>query len=274
MSLTNATILDKNYKKLILQVSLTEVSFCIFDSLKNKIEQIAHFSIDNTSNSISIEEYLATVIKNNVALQTTFDDILVLHNNNLLTFVPSVLYDQQYLSSYMQYNTKVFESDYFTHDEISSYDMNTVYIPYININNFLIDQFGSFKYQHSFTILIKKILDFSKNIEETQVYIHIQKDNFQLIVVKNQKLLLFNTFEFKTDQDFMYYVLFAMEQLQLNPESVLVKLFGTISKEHSLYQIAYKYIRNVSLFTENYPAETTLSEQDYLQHFILIHTCE
>ena len=271
---SNTTILDKNYKKLILQVSLSEVSFCIFDTLKNKVENIAHFYNNGISNAISIEQHLENIIKERPELQTKFDDILVLHNSNLVTFVPSVLYDEQYLSSYMQYNTKVFESDYFTHDEVSSYDMNTVYIPYVNINNFLIDQFGSFNYKHSFTILIKKVLDFSKNIVEKQVYLHIQKDNFQMIVVKNQKLLLFNTFDFTTKEDFIYYVLFALEQLQLNPETVIVKLFGKIAEDDNLFQIAYKYIRNVSLFTDNYEAETAISQQDYLQHFILIHTCE
>ena len=272
MLLQNATILEKNYKKLLLQVSLTEVSFCIYDSLKKKIEKIAYYS--NENNATLIETFLEKIIKENSELNSTFDDILVLHNNNLLTFVPSVLYDEQYLSSYMQYNTKVFESDYFSNDQVSSYDMNTVYIPYVNINNFLIDHFGSFNYKHSFTILIKKVLDFSKNIEEKQVYVHIQKDNFQIIVVKNQKLLLFNTFDFKTKEDFIYYTLFVMEQLQLNPENIKVNLFGIISKDDSLYQIAYKYIRNISLFTEYYNTETNISEQDYLKHFILIHTCE
>lgn len=272
MSLQNATILDKTYKKLILQVSLTEISFCIYDSLTNKIDKIAYFINENVSTSI--EDFLEQIIKTNTELNSKFDDILVLHNNNLLTFVPSVLYDEQYLSSYMQYNTKVFESDYFAHDPVSSYDMNTVYIPYVNINNFLIDHFGSFNYKHSFSILTKKVLDFSKNIEEKQVYLHIQKDSFQIIVAKNQKLILFNTFEYKTKEDFIYYVLFVLEQLQLNPETVVVKLFGTISIEDKLYEIAYKYIRNVSLFTENNTTETTISQQDYLQHFILIHTCE
>ena len=274
MSSANATILEKKYKNLVLQVSLTEVSFCIKDTLKDKIETINSFSFDKISNPTEIEQSLIKIFNETPELNTNFDEITVLHNNNLLTFVPSVLFDAQYISSYLQYNTKVFESDFFAYDLVTNNDMVTVYIPYVNINNFLIDRFGSFNYKHSFTILVKKVLEFSKNIDETQLYVHIQSDNFQIIAVKNQKLLLFNTFDYKTEVDFIYYLLFVAEQLNLNPEAVQLKLFGAVSKESNLYQIAYKYIRNVSLFFDNNNIENKISQQEYLQNFIPIHACE
>ncbi|GEJ49062.1 hypothetical protein FPKKA176_contig00020-0009 [Flavobacterium psychrophilum] len=274
MSSGNATILEKKYKNLVLQVSLTEVSFCIKDTLKDTIDTIRSFSFHKISNPTEIEQSLIKYFEETPELNTNFDEITVLHNNNLLTFVPSVLFDPQYLGSYLQYNTKVFESDFFAYDLVSNNDMVTVYIPYVNINNFLIDRFGTFNYKHSFTILVKKVLDFSKNIDEPQLYVHIQSDNFQIIAAKNQKLLLFNTFDYKTEADFIYYLLFATEQLNFNPETIQVKLFGTVSKESDLYQIAYKYIRNVSLFFDYNRIENSISQQEYLQNFIPIHTCE
>jgi Protein of unknown function (DUF3822) len=274
MPTVSAPILEKKYKNLVLQVSLTDVSFRINDTLRNRIESLSSFSFQNLSNPNQIEVALTQFFDNTPEFQTKFDNITVLHNNNLLTFVPSVLFDEQYISSYLQFNTKVFESDFYTQDAISNYEMNSIYIPYVNINNYLIDRFGSFDYKHSFSILVKKVLDFSKNIDEPQLYVHCQENNFQIIAAKNQKLLLFNTFEYKTESDFIYYILFTAEQLNLNPETLHLKLFGTVSKESNLYQIAYKYIRNVSLFFDNNNLEDNVSHQDYLQHFILIHACE
>ena len=94
------------------------------------------------------------------------------------------------------------------------------------------------------------------------------------MAIANQKLLLYNTFEYQTKEDFIYYLLFTAEQLQLNPEIFQLKLFGKISKENELYQIAYKYIRNVSLFFEHNDLDKNISQENYLQHFILIHACE
>jgi hypothetical protein len=60
-----------------------------------------------------------------------------LHNNNLSTFVPAPLFDENFMGlSAIQYQG--FETDFFAHDEISNYQINSVYIPYVNMNNFLL----------------------------------------------------------------------------------------------------------------------------------------
>jgi hypothetical protein len=64
---------------------------------------------------------------------------------------------------------------------------------------------------------------------------------------QNQQLLLFNSFEYLTPEDFIYYVLFTAEQLNINPENFPLDLIGSIDIESEYYKIAYKFIRNVSL---------------------------
>ncbi len=274
MQVSNASILDKKYSKLILQISHSEISFCIVDTLSNKVSTLGNFELEKNLNLTDTENSILNFINQTPILQSNFDEVLVLHNNNLSTFVPKVLFDENELSSYLQYNVKVFSSDFISFDEIQNYEMNCIYIPFVNLNNALIDCYGNFNYKHSYSILVKKILDLSKNIDESQIYVHCQDDNFQIIAVKNQKLMLFNSFEYKTKEDFLYHLLFTAEQLQLNPEAFQLKLFGKISKNDELYKIAYKYVRNVSLFFDHNDIENKISQQDYLNNFILIHACE
>jgi hypothetical protein len=85
-------------------------------------------------------------------------------------------------------------------------------------------------------IFVKKALDYSKNKDFKQVWVHFQKDRFEIVVTKNQQLLLFNTFLYKTIEDFIYYLLFTYEQLQLNPEVVPVQFIGAISEEHDCFK--------------------------------------
>ena len=137
----------------------------------------------------------------------------MLHDNNINTFVPKSLFDSDNIASYLQYNVKVFETDFFAVDEINTYEINNVYVPFVNINNFLLDQFESFNYKNTNSILVQKILDKSKNIDEKQVFVHFQENHFEIVVVKNQELLLFNSFHYSTAEDFIYYLLFTCEQL-------------------------------------------------------------
>jgi hypothetical protein len=77
--------------------------------------------------------------------------------------------------------------------------------------------------------------------------VHFSQGHFEIIVIQNQQLLLFNSFEYLTPEDFIYYVLFTAEQLNINPENFPLELIGSIDIESEYYKIAYKFIRNVSL---------------------------
>ncbi|MDI5951086.1 DUF3822 family protein [Flavobacterium yafengii] len=266
-------IAEKKYKKLSIQVSLTGLSFCCFDTLNNTVTSFNEVHFDTFHKATKIEDLFADAFREHPELKDSYDEILVIHNNNLSTFVPEPLFDENFLGSYLQYNTKVFETDFFAFDEISNYQMNAVYIPYVNINNFFIDQFGAFDYKHANSILVSKLLIASKNKDEKKMFVHINTGHFEIIVVQNQKLLLFNSFDYNTPEDFLYYILFTAEQLNLNPENFPLELIGNIDTESDYYKIAYKYIRNVSLIdVEDLRWNNYFSEAENRNHFILFNS--
>ncbi len=269
----NTTITDKKYRKLSLQVSLAGLSFCIFDTLNHVILSVKEVHFDTFHKAIKIEELFADAFNDNPELKDSYDEILVIHNNNLSTFVPEPLFDEHFLGSYLQYNTKVFETDFFAFDEIHTYQMNAVYIPYVNINNFFIDQFGSFDYKHANSILATKLLDASKNNDDKKMIVNFNPGHFEVIVVQNQKLHLFNSFEYQTPEDFLYYLLFTAEQLSMNPENFKLELMGAIAEEDDFYKLAFKYIRNVSLFdVADLKKKNSFSTPENLKHFILFQS--
>lgn len=264
-------ITDKTYKKLVIQVSLNGLSFCVFDTLSGKPVVLHNIHFNHFQRSSKIEDLFASVYSENPELRHQYDEIVVLHSNNLSTFVPTALFDEEFIGSYLQYNTKVFETDFFTFDALEKYEMNHVYIPYVNMNNFFIDQYGSFDYKHANSILVSKLLDYSKNNEERKMFVHVSETHFEIVVLQNQKLHLFNSFEYKTPEDFIYYILFTAEQLHLNPENFKLEFLGNITDNDDFYQIAYKYIRNISLMDVS-DFKNDFTEKENREHFILLHS--
>ncbi|OIQ16946.1 MAG: hypothetical protein BM557_09385 [Flavobacterium sp. MedPE-SWcel] len=265
----NTTITTKNYKKLVLQIGLGGMSFCIINTIDNTLSEI---SSSTFSKFQPIEDELWKLFVEHPELKMEYDDIVVLHDNSLNTFVPHALFDEKFLGSYLQYNTKVFDTDFFTYDILGNYDINNVHVPQVNINNYLIDRFGMFDYKNANSLLVARLLDSSKNIDEKQVFVHMQKTHFEIVVVQNQKLLLYNSFEYNISEDFLYYLLFTMEQLLLNPETVKVVLLGEINKTNPCYTLAYTYIRNISfLDTEALQEKYKINSIDATQHYILLN---
>ncbi|VAW25876.1 FIG032012: hypothetical protein, partial [hydrothermal vent metagenome] len=124
--------------------------------------------------------------------------------------------------------------------------------------------------KHASTILIEKLLNVYKNTEEVIFFINVTKTNFDIVVFKNKKLELFNSFHFKTKEDFIYYVLFITEQLNLNPEEFKLVLLGDIEKNSDVYNILYQYIRNITFFSPaNFPS--ILKNISPHSHFTLLN---
>ncbi|MBC7607214.1 MAG: DUF3822 family protein [Burkholderiales bacterium] len=273
MLVNPANITDKKYRKLSIRVSLNGLAFSCSDTLNHTLLSFNEIAFDTSDPSKKIEDRYASAIKQHQALQESYDEIVVLHDNNLSTFVPTALFDEQFLGSYLQYNTKVFETDFFASDEIAPYQMNTVYIPYVNINNFFVDEFGTFTYKHANTILVSKLLDLSKNVDDKKMFVHMNAQHFEIIIVQNQNLLLFNSFDYKTPEDLIYYLLFTAEQLNLNPETLKLEFLGDINEEDAFFKIAYKYIRNVSLFdVSDLQLNNPFSSAEHRKHFILFQS--
>ena len=103
------------------------------------------------------------------------------------------------------------------------------------------------------------------------MFVHLLDSHFEIIIVQNQQLLLYNSFDYKTPEDFIYYLLFTAEQLQLNPENFKLELLGSIAEEDEFYKIAYKYVRNVTLMEQEMPS-INFSVSQKREHFILLNS--
>ncbi|MEC4113593.1 DUF3822 family protein [Myroides pelagicus] len=260
-----------NNHKLVIQASLHKFSFVVIDLSS---QTIIYFASEAITHKKSFEEQLTHFFVKYTQLSEQYTEILVLHDNTLNTFVPQALFNEDKISTYLQYNTKVFETDYFAFDEVTNYDFNNVYIPYIDLNNFLLDKFGSFTYQNINTGLIQLLLPKTKGNELPIVFAYLKRDSFELIVAKNNELILFNSFQYTTAQDFIYYTLFTYEQLNLDPHTTVLNLIGRVTEKDPVFEQAYTFIKFVNVIDEHalIAEDLLLHHQVPKQHYILFHS--
>ena len=247
----NLDLKNLEENQLSIQLSLDGFSFCIYNSNYKIINALAHFEFENVNTPYKHLELVENLFKQEPLLQAKFKNVNVTHFNNLVTQVPLPFFNKDNLGDYLKYSVKVLENDYLVYDQISNSEIVNVYIPFVNINNFLIDKFGAFNYKHSSTVLIETLLNKYKNFEKEIMFVNVTNLNFEIVVLKKNKLELYNSFSFKTKEDFIYYILFVAEQLNLNPEEFQLLLLGDIEKESELYAIAFQYVRNIDFYKEH-----------------------
>ena len=272
MAIANKSIENENKLELSIQISLNGLSFCVLDTNINTITYLKHIPLDKKSTPLKVLDILENTFKTENVLQASYSNVHVIHDNELSTIVPKEFFNDNHLADYLKFNSKILKSDFIAYDEININNSINVYVPYVNINNFIYDMFGSFSYKHISTILIEKILEAEKFANNDKMYVHVEQSHFNVVVVSNGKLKLYNTFEFNTKEDFIYYILFTAEQLELDPETLDVILLGRIKSDDENYNIIYKYIRHISFGTRFDDYKFSSAPKSNHSDFPLIHS--
>ena len=258
--------LDNTNKKLSIQVRLDGLSFFVQDLDTDEVVHYKNHLFTKKVDAMGLTEELEKFYASQTILKEAYKKVEVVYVNALFTFVPLAVFKEDFLSDYLKFNTKILATDYIAHDILEEQEMVCVYVPYTNCNNLLFDYYGSFEYHHCMSILVKKSLSTISKDTADSVFVNVYHTSFQIVVHKEKQLVLANSFDFTTKEDFIYYVLFTLEQLSLDPETVEVQLAGNITKESPLFQIAYTYIRNVSICNKSV---SEIAENDYLSSILV-----
>ena len=241
--------------KLSIHISLNELSFCIIDLISKEIDFLRTYSLSQNSNPKELLKTLKKGFLENDELSSSFSSVKIIHYNNLSTVVPEPLFDKNNALSYLKFNSKILQNDYVAFDKIFNNECVNVYIPYVNINNYIFEMFDSFIYKHYSSIILEKVKLNENNTATPSLYLNINVNHMELIYFVKNKLVFYNRFDFNTKEDLIYYLLFSIDQLKLNPEEIPVVITGDISKDDDNYMIIYKYIRNVSVFNSEISKE-------------------
>lgn len=264
----NKEIEKTHKKKLSIQFSLDGFSFYISNT-HNIISKFTSFEFSKAIKSPElILKEIQEIFKNEKSLQQDFEFVNVIHQNNLSSLVPNQYFKDNDLNNYLKYSIKTITTDLIVYDDLNFIKAKNVYVPFVNINNFIFQNFGEFEYKHHSSILLEKLISQSDN--SLNFFVNISQSLFDIVVLKDSQILFYNIFEYQTKEDFIYYILFTLEQLELSSEETNISLTGNIDEHSELYKILYTYVRNISFFNSKNPIYNNQTEIDKHSNFILL----
>ena len=98
---------------------------------------------------------------------------------------------------------------------------------------------------HTLTPLCEYFALNSRSGSEAKIYLHLQEKRLCLIVFKQGRLLLANTFDIATPDDAAFYTLQAYKQLSLDQVRDRIYLTGSKAMRPALAAILQEYVRSV-----------------------------
>ena len=171
----------------------------------------------------------------------------MIYYNKSSTLVPSDLFDNKNSLNYLKYNTTIQINDLAANDLILDDEVNNLYIPYTDINNFIFERFKAFDFYHYSSLILNK---FSKELIDKfskKVFLNVNDRFVDIIYFDNKKLIFYNSFDYNSNEDIIYYLLFSFSELNIDPDKIHLACYGLIDLQSELYELIYTYIRNVEL---------------------------
>jgi len=130
---------------------------------------------------------------------------------------------------------------------------------------------------HYSTALIESLtVNFKNKADANTLFVNLRNSCFDLVYFKENKLNLYNTFDFNTKEDFIYFLIISIDQLKLNPEDIKLILLGNISKTDSTYSMIQQYINNYSFISrnDNYGYSYVMDELKHHNYYTLFNALQ
>lgn len=254
MSLTKSLELrffDQSYQEkvgdleLFIQASAGQISFAYFDPYQKQFVGLEDKLFDSTKNWHQLSEELLKIFEQSDH-RSDFKAVSFALVDKNYTLVPSSLFDESKVNSYLNLNfTSESENSLLRSYSVNSLGIQLVYaLPEI-LKKSLEKRFKRIDFL-PYTAPLLESFSLSKSIQQ-EVQLNIRRDTFDILVSSEGKLQFLNSFAYNTVEDFIYYLLYVFEQLELNRDHISLKLSGDIDEKSSLYETLFKYIRHPEL---------------------------
>ena len=249
MTQQNNNTYSNKQNRLSILINRNGLSYLISDVDNKTIVDLSSYDFVDHSPEEELHHFVQKYLNEKKIVEQSFSDVRVCFVNNLSSFVPLPLFDKNKKATYLENHADIRKQDYVSFDDILSSQIANVYIPYVNVNNMLLESFGKFSYVHCSSLLLE-ILSIESN-ENTQPlwFVHIQYDLAYYFLLVNGKLQFYNAFNWNDEKDVLYYTMAVAKNNSLALEQTTLLMSGQIKGGDKTHQLLSKYIHKTSFFT-------------------------
>jgi len=253
--------------RLSIQVSLNGFSFSILDMVRGKFVVLKHYDLSQQEGYDPKADKLRQILSSDTHLQPSFKQSVALVVTRKSTLIPASYFQEKDLKSYLAFNHDLDELEeihFNPLEEISAYNVFTIPNP---ISNLILNHFGKIPYYHHGLPFLHYQLDNASAAKKTAA-LSIFDRFIDIGVFSGNNLLFYNTFQWSTHEDILYYLLYVYKQLDLDVNSNELQISGTVRDQKDLKKLIDRYIKKSHM--QRPPNDYTYSytfKSEQTQHF-------
>lgn len=249
--------------ELSIRLAADALSYCVRDAGTNKYLHLQAFDLADPSRKPYIPgehvhadiSRLTRLLEDDLKwLANPFSKTYLVVEQGKSTLMPEALFIEQEKGTIFDFNIAggPHRADELKHDHIRNAGAFVIYYLPASMAQLFSQFFPAASTRHFSGIFIELLLRKFRNRDNNNIlYVNAAASHLDIMRIRDKKLDYFNSFVYNTAEDFMYYLVFVVEQLSLNPETVEIVVMGEMEKHSALSDIMHKYIRNIRFIERN-----------------------
>jgi len=238
-----------------LELGMDGFRICIVDVEESRCMWLEDYRFSSIFFTEQLLDQLQHIYDDHQVLRAGFwKSVRLSVRNQPFTLVPGSLFRKEQVEKYLDLvkDDPTTEDQTVRHYRHPGSDMVSIFALDIRVVNWFEQIYPSLNvtFLHQTSALVEGIVQNGEYSNFKSLYIYVESSYLTIVVNKEKSLEFCNTFFYASVQDFVYYVMFVMNELKLNPEMVKVILYGAIAHDSAIFEQLYKYIRHVSFGTK------------------------
>ena len=226
---------------LVLQVTGRSCAFSVFDQTRETYIALESYDIP-----------LSGLVSQGHWLKNPFNSVHTIIENNRSTLIPEVLFVESEKESYLEFSMEPIDDEMIRFDKLNGIEAVNVFGISSSLYEEIIAGFPDAKICHLSSFMIDTIWrNFKHRITEKRIFVFLRQADLNMLIFDKKQLVYSNAFHIRTPEDVVYFVIFVMEQLNLNPEEIPVTLLGNINRDSPEFDLLFRYIRNLDFAPRN-----------------------
>lgn len=221
---------------LLLKVTADSFSYAIIDKNNDQLK-----AVYDQQESANVSKDLAAKIKNDPYLSLPYKEIKVsVYTGNSIS-IPNVFFDPEQLNQYAKYFSDP-SSDHLYARPSASYGFTSIFTLQEHLDELLNTTLNScVLFDHA-----APILAITQTHENKLLTMDFTATSFNAAVTEGQQLIFRNYYEIENAEEFNYYLLLMINQLQIDCNHTSVLLSGIVHEEDERFRCIRKYFSTIS----------------------------
>jgi hypothetical protein len=174
---------------------------------------------------------------------SNFQSIKITWPGKNFTLIPNSFYKAERAREILEFNIGNINDERICVNDVKS-DIKLLFTIPSELKNVIDKTFPHHELKHSGTCTINSFFTHFQ-LKKANIFLNIHDDKIELLVKKDKQLLLYNIFSVKTNEDVLYYLLFAVEQFKLDPSNLQLTVCANRETNDELFTTLKKYVRHI-----------------------------